>query len=426
MKIAIIGSGPVGLITAHLLKNRNIPFKIFEKESKLRRLPSAHYLGIRSMEIINEIDDLRNSINDILEDQSRFRYYKYVKRIGDDRDVLMQTDHFDKDQVSFFNNLRKKYSHECFAHIPQHRFLDFLHEQLSFRFDEENIINFNHELISLERHDDYILKFRQNNEIYQENFDFVLGCDGAHSKVRDLSGFSFQRKNNILEFLNIHFQSSKLSELIRDYKQEAMLHFVYNSKTVGCLVNHSYSEGEFVLQLPISSTEKLEYQTRLKNKKILYQELHQIILTLFSQNFSEILKKDPANITIKNVGMWTMGNTLVNSMARFHDNKGIALLGDSAHTMPPSGGLGLNTGIQDAFNLVHQINLFYNDKDLGRDCFQNYSKERKKNASDNINLAMKNYEITSNLANCLGLNMTAYNLLDQVSSFLPFGKSKLQ
>lgn len=31
-----------------------------------------------------------------------------------------------------------------------------------------------------------------------------------------------------------------------------MLHFVYNTSVVGCLVNHSYSKGVFVLQVPVS------------------------------------------------------------------------------------------------------------------------------------------------------------------------------
>lgn len=58
-------------------------------------------------------------------------------------------------------------------------------------------------------------------------------------------------------FLNIHFESPKLASSLLRSGHTGMLHFVYNSsvgaahQVVGCLVNHSYREGVFVLQVPL-------------------------------------------------------------------------------------------------------------------------------------------------------------------------------
>ena len=55
---------------------------------------------------------------------------------------------------------------------------------------------------------------------------------------------------DLQNFINIHFRSRKLGELMIQEDRAAMLHFIYNSKTVCVLVNHDLALGEFVLQVP--------------------------------------------------------------------------------------------------------------------------------------------------------------------------------
>lgn len=52
-----------------------------------------------------------------------------------------------------------------------------------------------------------------------------------------------------MNFINIHFKSEQLGQFLKQ-KNAAMLHFVYNSKIVCVLVNHSVEEGIFVIQTP--------------------------------------------------------------------------------------------------------------------------------------------------------------------------------
>jgi hypothetical protein len=54
----------------------------------------------------------------------------------------------------------------------------------------------------------------------------------------------------ILHFVNVHFTSKKLAEMITQGGQDAMLHFVYNKDFPAVLVNHSKKDGVFVLQVP--------------------------------------------------------------------------------------------------------------------------------------------------------------------------------
>ena len=425
MRIAIIGAGPVGLTMAHLLRNKGIGFKIFERELNLRNLPSAHYLGIRSMEILEEIDNLQRPVQNLLESPNLFRSYRYCKRIGGSGNLFLETDHFGPNSETFFEDLEQMFSHSRFAHIPQHKLLEYLKNELDARNDSKNEVHFGHELSRINKTEAYSLVFeKKHGGLVEEEFDLILGCDGAHSRVRDLLGFSFDFQTNILDFVNVYFQSESVSNYILESNEQAMLHFVYNSEIVGCLVNHSFENAEFVLQIPVSSSEKEQIRNKLLNdKKSLQMELTEKIQNLFPPEFKQKLKKTRGGIDILNIGMWRMGSSLVNKMGRGQESGSAVLLGDAAHTMPPSGGLGLNTGIQDAFHLAHQISLLHKGYAQNvQACLEKYSNERKFAALRNINLAQKNYDTVTKLNAGLGLNMSAYRLLDSVSSKLPLGK----
>eukprot|EP01033_Poteriospumella_lacustris_P025188 gene25188-gene22589 len=51
-KVAIVGAGPVGLLTSRLLASYRIPHILIEKRTKERKHPQAHYLNMRTMEIL--------------------------------------------------------------------------------------------------------------------------------------------------------------------------------------------------------------------------------------------------------------------------------------------------------------------------------------------------------------------------------------
>ena len=56
----------------------------------------------------------------------------------------------------------------------------------------------------------------------------------------------------------------------------------------------------------------------------------------------------------------------------------VVLCGDSAHAFPPAGGFGMNSGIEDAYELNSRINLIktLQDSNIMEHVLSNYSKER--------------------------------------------------
>ena len=68
----------------------------------------------------------------------------------------------------------------------------------------------------------------------------------------------------------------------------------------------------------------------------------------------------------------------------------IVLAGDSAHSFPPTGGLGLNSGIADAHNLAYKVAAVYNrGADLNK-ALRSYQDERRPVAERNSRQSVKN------------------------------------
>jgi putative polyketide hydroxylase len=61
-------------------------------------------------------------------------------------------------------------------------------------------------------------------------------------------------------------------------------------------------------------------------------------------------------VVIEDVATW---RAVADSAERYQDGR-VFLAGDAAHTMPPNGGFGGNTGVQDAWNLAWKLGLVVN------------------------------------------------------------------
>ena len=84
------------------------------------------------------------------------------------------------------------------------------------------------------------------------------------------------------------------------------------------------------------------------------------------------LGSDEVPITIENVMPW---NAEANCAERFQHGR-VFLAGDAAHVMPPNGGFGGNTGVQDAHNLAWKLAMVLSG-DAGPELLDTYEPERR-------------------------------------------------
>ena len=114
----------------------------------------------------------------------------------------------------------------------------------------------------------------------------------------------------------------------------------------------------------------------------------------------QLKRKD---ITIADIGFWNLSGVIADSY--FQNN--VVLCGDSAHSFPPAGGFGMNTGIQDAYNLAFKIAYLHKNRlqeQERKKVLEQYSRERRSHAQLNLSTAMRYYKNSINIADYLGFN----------------------
>ena len=91
------------------------------------------------------------------------------------------------------------------------------------------------------------------------------------------------------------------------------------------------------------------------------------------------------DIKILRTSSWTMTSQIAD---RYRDGR-VFLVGDAAHRFPPSGGMGLNSGVQDAHNLAWKLHAVITDT-ADDTLLDTYDPERRPVAQRNAQASLEN------------------------------------
>jgi hypothetical protein len=124
-------------------------------------------------------------------------------------------------------------------------------------------------------------------------------------------------------------------------------------------------------------------------------------------------------IEIISTGIWTMNAVVADSYTNQYQN--IFLVGDAAHSFPPAGGFGMNTGLQDVHNLAWKLAHVLRG-DAKPSLLASYETERRKIALENTSLSLRNYQKTIKAAKMLGLDADLAQVTITAAKYLPSSK----
>ena len=160
---------------------------------------------------------------------------------------------------------------------------------------------------------------------------WLLGCDGAHSAVRHGLGaaFSGETMNSDWMLADIHMTGYLFPDT------EASVHWHRD----GVLVIFPISPGRYrvIADLPPSGAEHPPTPT-----------LEQVQAMIDRRGPSGLIAFDP---------IWLAGFRINGRKVANYRWGRVFLAGDAAHVHSPAGGQGMNTGMQDAFNLAWKLAL---------------------------------------------------------------------
>ena len=331
--VLIVGAGPTGQTLACALARAGAKFHLIEKLEQRSPYSRALIVHLRSLEILNQLDLSK----ELLEEGNSIRgarlYVRRKRRVELDLSAL-----FDRQ----FTGCRFRGA----LLVEQDRTEAALDRCLS-RLGSRP--HFHHELLAFEEGEDGVsARCRdEGNREYSVECRYLVGCDGAHSLVRSRKQIPFSGSAYAQDFM--------LADVDLEWDQPRRFFYAFLDR-----------RGFMALG-------PLREKTRLIAAMGRYREdSSEPTLDDFKRLVARLV---PHNVEISNPG-WITRFRLHHRIAdRFRAGR-VLLVGDAAHIHSPAGGQGMNTGIQDAWNLGWKLAWALRDPDRADPLLDTYHEER--------------------------------------------------
>jgi hypothetical protein len=228
-------------------------------------------------------------------------------------------------------------------------------------------VNFQHHIIrSHVEGDSAVLQIRKPSGGQESSvFDYVLACDGANSVVRRNLDIGMEGPPSLARFASAYFQANLDGCLGDDI---GPVNFISGREVRGAIIGFDMkSTWAFMCVIPPDIT-PTDFSP-------------EVMLELVRRAIGDRTVK----VELTSVGTWNMSAQVA---LRFRKGP-FFLVGDSAHRFPPTGGLGLNTGIQDAHNLAWKLALVARGE-CEQSLLDSYERERHSIAQSNRDHSLNN------------------------------------
>ncbi|MBL8020291.1 MAG: FAD-dependent monooxygenase [Leptospirales bacterium] len=385
--VLIVGAGPSGMVAALALAKSGIHSILIEKRKTPGIHPKAHEISGRTIEILNSlgipVEELRKDASShevastiifcrtIQEEIGRIELnVPSIQRKY--RDHFVGAPYFNISQVQVENLLR--------SHIRKSRRIT-LWNDCSWESLEQTHSRVRSRLI------------HKGTRVIVES-SYVLGCEGAAGAVRNALGIQMKGPEQIQDFANVYF-TNDLSKVL---KTRAKLFFILRPDAAGTIIAH-HPKKRWVYHVPILSP---------------FEKVQDFTESVFRARLQRALGIPDFEPCIESISSWRMTAQVAESF----QSRRVFLLGDSAHRFPPTGGLGLNSGVADAFNLCWKIAMVLH-RTANENILTTYEAERKPVVEINCRESYKNYRRLMKIPRVLGLDVRYSTLIARLFALAP-------
>lgn len=305
--VLIVGAGPVGLFCANELTRHGLTCRIIDKKSSLSEHSKALGIHIRTLDLLNDCGLIDNVLGQGHEVEG----------------VLFKS----KGQTlvnATFADLEANYHY--LIDLPQNQTESIFDQKLKTQGIE---VEWDTELTHLSQSPTEITATikKPNNKIELFNATWLIACDGAHSTVRHQVGAEFKG--------SAYKQEWWLADLLVDWKvpEQRMAIYISDQGPLAC-----FPMGNKRYRLVMTAANGTTGDPSLQDIK---EAFHQ-------------RSSDSAELTQP---IWLSRFSIHHRQIQHYRHDRVFFAGDAAHIHSPMGGQGLNTGIQDVYNLVWKLAL---------------------------------------------------------------------
>lgn len=321
-QIIIVGGGPVGAALALDLGLRGVSCVVIESRTALPNIPKGQGLTQRTLE--------------------HFYFWGLVEEL---RAARTMPRGYPIGEITAYGSLASEYWHapagrevvddfffQKTERMPQYRMEAVLRRKLAMLPNVE--LRLGVTATAVEQSADGVRAMVTNEcgEVETLEADYLVGCDGAHSMVRETAGITRSGTDYDRTMVLLVFRSRDLHEKLKRFPERSTyrvmdpdLHGYW--KFFGRV---DVGEG-FFFHTPVKANISSK---DVDAKAILFEA------TGFEFAFD-----------VEHAGVWQLRN----AVATTYRADRIFIAGDAAHSHPPYGGYGLNNGLEDAVNLSWKL-----------------------------------------------------------------------
>ena len=373
--VVIVGAGPAGMVSALCLADLGVRSVVIERYPDVNPHPKAHELNARSLEILTSLgiamEELEREAAPAA-DGSRILFCKTIAEELGRIDLLEDEACAQK----YARHVRFKRSYLNLSQTELERVVraqvhDCDHIELLLEHEWESLVETDEGVVSR-------VSPVGSMESFEITSRYLLGADGAGSRTREALGIQMIGPDRIQDFVNAYFEIG-----LRDYvPTPAKLYWILHPAAPGAFIAH-HVDRRWTYNVPISPP---------------YESPEDFTEEVLRERIQIALGTDELEIDIKSVSHWQMTVQVADAYRRGR----AFLVGDSAHRFPPTGGLGMNTGIADAHNLGWKLAAVLRGR-APESLLDSYEVERKPVAERNAEESRRNYDRIFEVIEAFGL-----------------------
>lgn len=351
--VLVVGGSTVGLATAVFLGSHGVPCQVVERHAHLSNHPRALGMGVRTMELMRQVG-LQDAVNEACVPMGGPGFRSQVRTLADLPPAVPSPPVVTRPAHPMADVSPAVPRGGC----PQDRLDAVL---LPAARERGATVLFGTELVGVDQDADGVTATLVDADGTRTvRADFVVAADGSASRVRTLLGIPTTGPGALGEpMMNILFHA----DLTSRFGPMPVITTIGHEDAPGMLI--AVGEGRWTFHIACSEDDPPCTDERLS------ELVHTAI------GMPDVPVEVVSGLT------WRASGQVAD---RFREGR-VFLVGDAAHTVPPLGAFGMNTGVADAHNLAWKLAMVLAG-DAGDGLLDTYEAERRPVAETTLHQAM--------------------------------------
>ncbi|MBF8194050.1 FAD-dependent monooxygenase, partial [Nonomuraea sp. K274] len=342
--VLVVGGGYAGLSAAALLAWREVPVMLVERHASTSIQPKAFGLGPRAVELLRPIPGIEQELSAIWAGIGENMRIAIAKDLADPEPHMIISD--EVSEMAFLADVTPA----AYVGAPQAE----IERVLRGKAEELGAdLRFSTELVSLEQDGDGVtarLRTPEGESVVRA--DYVVAADGYRSPLRRSLGVLTSGKGELGRTCSIMFDAD-LSGLVRE--REVTLWYLRNDVFTGVILTGT-GVGAHVLGVNLAEGESEAAFTPERCVELV----------------RVAARRPDLDVRVLDTTTFAMAHVLADSYRAGR----VFFAGDAAHTMPPTGGQGGSTAIQDGCDIAWRLWLVLTGQ-AGPEFLDTYDAERR-------------------------------------------------